>query len=64
MDDERPMIHVRLPKLLVKRIDHVRVEWELDRARTIERLLETALASVEATPEARQLEVVGANGSN
>ncbi|HEX9704479.1 MAG TPA: hypothetical protein VGA20_04480 [Gemmatimonadales bacterium] len=45
MSEERPMIHIRLPKSLVKRIDHLGVDWELGRARTVERLLADALAS-------------------
>lgn len=43
MDEERPMIHIRLPKPLLKRVDHVRVDMERDRARTIEKLLEMGL---------------------
>lgn len=41
--DERTMVHIRLPKPLLKRVDHRSVDWETDRARTIERLLERAL---------------------
>lgn len=44
-DDERPMIHIRLPKSMIRSIDHLAVDWELDRARTIERLLEGVLAA-------------------
>lgn len=42
--DDRPLVHVRLPKPLVKQVDHLSVEWEKDRARTIEQLLTKALA--------------------
>ena len=52
MAEDRPMIHIRLPKPLVKRVDHIAVDWEVDRARAIQRLLETALESGEAIDEA------------
>ena len=45
------MIHIRLPKPLIRRVDHVAVDWDLDRARAIERLLERAL-EVEVEVEA------------
>ncbi|MCH7659707.1 MAG: hypothetical protein IH933_03715 [Euryarchaeota archaeon] len=61
MEEDRPMIHVRLPKGLVKRVDHVSVEWEKDRARTIERLLELALETVPGHDTAPELALVGAN---
>jgi len=52
MEDPRPMIHIRLPKALIKSIDHVAVDLETDRARAIEHLLESALNSAERqTPE-------------
>jgi len=41
--DDRPMIHIRLPKDLLKAVDHESVELDLDRARTIEQLLRRAL---------------------
>ena len=41
--EERPMIHTRLPRALVKEIDHISIELDLDRARTIERLIQYAL---------------------
>jgi hypothetical protein len=47
MDDSRPMIHIRLPKPLVRRIDHVSVDLDIDRARTIEHLIEVALDCLE-----------------
>ena len=37
------VVHVRLPAALVKRIDHLGVEWQTDRAQTIGRLLAAAL---------------------
>ena len=42
-DPNRPMIHIRLPIELVKRIDHVGVDWQMDRSHTIERMLTEAL---------------------
>ena len=39
-DPNRPMIHIRLPRELVKRLDHVAIEWRMDRGHTIERLLD------------------------
>jgi metal-responsive CopG/Arc/MetJ family transcriptional regulator len=47
MEEDRPMIHIRLPKALVRRIDHVSVDLDIDRARTIERILERGLAEFE-----------------
>ena len=41
------MVHVRLPKPLVKRVDHLAVDWETDRARAVQRLLEEAVAHAE-----------------
>jgi predicted transcriptional regulator len=43
MEDVRTMIHVRLPKDLVKKVDHLAVELESDRARAMEHLLRQAL---------------------
>ena len=43
--DDRPMIHIRLPKPLIRQIDHVSVDLDQDRARTIERVLEAGLRS-------------------
>ena len=61
MEADRPMIHVRLPKGLVKRVDHVSVEWEKDRARTIERLLEISLETVPSHDAAPELTLAGAS---
>ena len=47
MTDERPMVHIRLPKVLVKRVDHLAVDWDTDRARAVERLLEHAVTNEE-----------------
>ena len=41
-------IHVRLPLALVKRIDHLGVEWGTHRAATMEKLLEDALSDLDA----------------
>ena len=49
--DERPMIHIRLPRPLLKQVDHAGIEMERDRARTIEHLLEMALETVGDQPE-------------
>lgn len=45
--DDRPMIHIRLPKALIRRVDHARVDMDQDRARAIERILELGLATIE-----------------
>jgi hypothetical protein len=42
-EETRPMIHIRLPKAMIKSIDHISVDLDLDRARTIKRLLQQAL---------------------
>ncbi|HEU0073532.1 MAG TPA: hypothetical protein VFS30_05925 [Dehalococcoidia bacterium] len=49
MADERPMVHIRLPKELLKAVDHESVELDLDRARTIESLLRRALSLTEGS---------------
>jgi hypothetical protein len=41
--EERPMVHIRLPRDLLREIDHQSVDLDLDRARTIELLLKEAL---------------------
>lgn len=50
-DNDRPMIHIRLPKSLIRLIDHVGVDLDTDRARTIERILEQGLAEMERREE-------------
>lgn len=50
MDDdpgEKQQVVVRLDKELVKRIDHVAVDWESFRGEAIERLLRMAVEQVE-----------------
>jgi hypothetical protein len=37
--DDKEMVHVRLPRSLVKRIDHMAVDADLYRAGAIERIL-------------------------
>ncbi|MSQ10629.1 MAG: hypothetical protein EXR52_06440 [Dehalococcoidia bacterium] len=57
MEESRPMIHIRLPKALIKRVDHVAVDLDKDRAKTIEQLLATALERFdEPMPDIRSLE--------
>ncbi len=48
MEEQRHMIHVRLKKSLVRQIDHIAVDRDQDRARTVESLLEAALSSKDA----------------
>ena len=43
-EGDRVVIHVRLPRGLVKRIDHAAVETGEDRARAVERLVELGLS--------------------
>jgi predicted transcriptional regulator len=51
------MIHIRLPKALIKRVDHVAVDLDKDRAKTIEQLLDIALERFdEPVPNIRPLE--------
>ncbi|MGE0686856.1 MAG: hypothetical protein AB7P33_08945 [Dehalococcoidia bacterium] len=47
MDDAKTMIHVRLPKALIRQIDLVAAFQEEDRAKTVENLLEIALRCIE-----------------
>lgn len=47
MEEARPMIHIRLPKHLIKKVDHVAVDWDKDRAKTIESLLDLALQRID-----------------
>lgn len=46
-DEDRPMVHIRLPKPLVRRVDHLAVDWDTDRARAVERLLRDAVPQAE-----------------
>lgn len=59
MEEARPMIHIRLPKNLIKKVDHVAVDWDKDRAKTIESLLDLALQRLDEreASEIRQLAV-------
>jgi hypothetical protein len=54
MPDENPMIHVRLPRSLVKRVSLVGAYMEKDRAHTVEALLEIALNCLEHHPRASE----------
>ena len=36
---DRDMVHVRLPRSLIREIDHLAVDWDTYRAGAIERLL-------------------------
>lgn len=49
--DERPMIHIRFTKSQLRRVDHVAVDLDLDRARTIEYLVGIALDNLQAKTE-------------
>lgn len=60
--DSRPMVHIRLPKTLVRRVDHLAVDRDLDRARAIEQLIEIALGSLETQEPQRELRTVGSQG--
>lgn len=44
---ERKGTYIRLDRKLFRTIDHLAVEWELDRARTIERLVRLGLSTVD-----------------
>lgn len=46
-NEERPLIHVRLSRDVLKRLDHLAVEMELDRARTLQKVLEKGLPAYE-----------------
>ena len=57
MEESRPMIHIRLPTALSTRVDHVAVDVDKDRAKTIEQLLAAALERFdEPMPDIRPLE--------
>lgn len=63
MEEPRPMIHIRLPKALIKRVDHVAVDLDKDRAKTIEQLLDIALECLDQRQaNVRSLERVAAGG--
>ena len=47
MADDRPMIHIRLPRDLVRQLDIVAAFQGTDRASTVEDLLETAIRCLE-----------------
>jgi len=46
---ERKMIHVRLSRALVKRLDRVALETDVDRARIVERVIEAGLPQIESS---------------
>ena len=51
MPKDEQMIHVRLPRELVRRVDHACVDLGLTRAGTVAKLLESALERLkEETP--------------
>lgn len=56
MMDKRTLVQVRLPRSLVKRIDHLSVEWDTTRTQTLERLLLRVIDAAEA--EARSADAV------
>ena len=41
--DPRKMVHVRLPKPLIREIDHLAVDWDTYRNKAVERLLAWAM---------------------
>jgi predicted transcriptional regulator len=45
---ERKMVHIRLPRALVKRLDRLAVEADLDRTQVVQRALEIGLPQVES----------------
>lgn len=48
MEDDLRLVHIRLPRSLIRRVDHVGIEMDLrDRASTIERILREALPTME-----------------
>jgi hypothetical protein len=53
MSDETAttMIHVRVPKTLIRRLDILAAYRSMDRAKTVEELLETALDCLERHPQ-------------
>jgi hypothetical protein len=56
VEESRPMIHIRLPKALIKQVDHVAVDLDKDRAKTIEQLLAIALERVDDSIAVRPVE--------
>lgn len=54
--DKRSLVQVRLQRSLVKRIDHLSVEWDMNRTQTLERLLLRVIDAAEA--EARAADAV------
>ncbi len=49
-DSDRTMIHIRLPRELVARIDHEAVDRELDRSRMVESLVQLGLSYTRPAP--------------
>lgn len=47
-DDERVVIRIKLPRDLIKRVDHVALDLDVDRARAIEEMLTDFLPRFEA----------------
>ena len=50
---ERVLLQVRLPKDLVKRLDHACVDWEQSRAELVEELLREGLKNYDGPKAAR-----------
>lgn len=42
-DDERIVMHIRVPKELTRQIDHLAVDWDMFRQEAVVRLLEAAI---------------------
>lgn len=56
--DQRKMVHVRLPKTLLREIDHLAVDWDTYRNKAVEQLLayaveqqKTGKVLISVTPE-------------
>jgi len=47
VSDDKEMVHVRLPRFLIKKIDHMAVDADLYRAGAVERILIWAVEQLE-----------------
>lgn len=53
IEGDRMLVQVRLPRDLVKRIDHLCVDWDLYRVELIEQLLQEGLKTWDGPPASK-----------
>jgi hypothetical protein len=59
---EKEMVHIRLSKPLIKKLDHLAVDFDEYRSNAVERILEWAVGEIEKRGGASGLLEPGASG--